>query len=237
MDNKWITIIIPAYNEAHRIELTIEIIDRYMNEKYPSFEIFVIDDGSIDETPIVLSRLSKRFTSLKVIRHDFNRGKGFAVRKGVLSTTTELLLLSDADLSTPIEELERFIVWIEEGFDIIIGSRAIEGSKIIVRQDWHREQMGKIYNLLVRAIVMKDFRDTQCGFKLFKSSAAKSIFSKSFINGFSFDVEILYIAKKLGYSIKEVPVTWANSKDSKISILKDPIKMIYELFRIRTNNI
>lgn len=237
MDEKQISVIIPVYNEAGRIEPTIVAIDKYMAERHPSFEICVIDDGSVDDTPIVLCRLCTNFSSLRVIRHDINRGKGYAVKKGILSTDAELFLMSDADLSTPIEELEQFIKWVDEGFDIVIGSRALKGSKIIVRQDWHRERMGKIYNLLVRAIVMKDFRDTQCGFKLFKSNAAKSIFSRSVIDGFSFDVEMLYIAMKLGYSIKEVPVSWINSKDSRVSILNDPLRMICELFKIRRKHI
>lgn len=230
---KDISVIIPAYNEANRIHPTIEAADQYLKERFVNHEIIVVDDGSLDSTFSVLSNLCEKYKKLRVIRNKTNVGKGHAVRMGVLSSEGGLILICDADLSTPIVEIEKLIHWINKGFDIAIGSRALSDSEIDVRQPWYRERMGKIFNILVRLFVLRGFRDTQCGFKLFRSDVAKNIFKRSRIKGYSFDVEVLYIAKRLNYKIKEVPVRWLNSQDSKLSIVKDPLKMIIELFKIR----
>ena len=230
---KDISIIIPAYNEAKRIVPTVKVVDHYLKDSGKSYEIIVVDDGSHDDTFSVLSDLSRHHKDLIIKRNEINRGKGCAVRNGVLSSNGKLILVSDADLSTPIEEVEKLLIWISRGFDITIGSRALKGSEIVVRQHRHREWMGRIFNILVRLFVLRGFKDTQCGFKIFKGDAARDVFKRSRIDGFSFDVEILYIARKLNYKIKEVSVRWANSNDSKVSIIKEPIKMIMELFRIR----
>jgi dolichyl-phosphate beta-glucosyltransferase len=233
MIEKDISIIIPTYNEANRIQQTVVAIDSYLKERFANYEIIVIDDGSLDSTFSILSNLCESYENLTVIKKMNNTGKGYSVREGILASNGKLTLFCDADLSTPIIEIEKLIPWINKGFDIAIGSRALSDSEIIVRQPWYRERMGKIFNILVRLFILKGFRDTQCGFKLFRSDVAKNIFKRSNIKGYSFDVEVLYIAKRLNYKIKEVPVRWSNSKDSKLSILKDPIIMIIELFKIK----
>jgi dolichyl-phosphate beta-glucosyltransferase len=230
---KDISVIIPAYNEALRIQTTIEAIDRYLKEQSTRYEIIVVDDGSTDGTFSVVNDFRNSLKNLIIIRKEKNAGKGSAVKEGVLASKGNLILMSDADLSTPVEEMDKLIFWINNGFDIAIGSRALPESDISVRQPWHREMMGKIFNLLVRLIVLRGFNDTQCGFKLFRGEPARKIFSMSKIQGFSFDVEVLCIAKKLGYKIREVPVRWLNEPHSRVRIVTDPIRMIGELFLIR----
>jgi dolichyl-phosphate beta-glucosyltransferase len=173
---------------------------------------------------------------IKLLRNNTNMGKGYSIKRGILASSGDSILMTDADLSTPIEELEKLSEWINRGFDIVIGSRGLKDSDIAIRQSWYREKMGKIFNLLVRAVVIGDFKDTQCGFKLFRGSVAKEVFKKSIINGFSFDVEILSIASRSGFSIKEVPVRWLNSPRSTVSIFRDPLIMFFDLVRIRLNH-
>ncbi len=151
----------------------------------------------------------------------------------MLASRGDFLLTCDADQSTPIEELEKLLPFLHKGFDMVIGSRGLRESDIVVRQPWYRERMGKTFNMLVRALVIGGFKDTQCGFKLFRGDVAKRLFKKSLISGFSFDVEILFLAEKEGFRIKEVPVKWLNSPRSRVRIVRDSLKMFIELFKIR----
>jgi len=230
---KSISIVIPAYNEAERIGPTIKTINDYFSQKTRSFEILVIDDGSEDNTSDVVLDSAKRIESVKLLGSSINEGKGSSVRKGMINAAHDLILLSDADLSTPIEEFEKLFPWIQDGYDIAIGSRGMKESEIILRQPWYREMMGKTFNLLVRMLIDNDFKDTQCGFKLFRHEVAKRIFEASKINGFAFDVEVLFIAKKMGYRAKEVPIRWIDSPRSKVNILRDPLRMFLDLLRIK----
>lgn len=229
----YISVIIPAYNEEARIQPTVERISSYLQENFSEFEIIVVDDGSSDSTLTVIQNLSNKFPNIRLIHYPGNSGKGYAIKTGVLSSSGKFLLTCDADLSTPIEELEKLMPFIHKDFDIVIGSRGLQESDIIVRQPWYRQRMGKIFNILVRILVLRGLKDTQCGFKLFRGDTARKLFKKSHINGFSFDVEILFLAEKEGYRIKEVPVRWLNSPNSKVKIIHDSMNMFLELFRIR----
>jgi len=228
-----ISIVIPAYNEEKRIEKTLKKIYEYFKEKGVEFEIIIVDDGSKDKTVEIVERFSLDKKEIRILKHEKNMGKGAAVKTGILNAKGELILFTDADLSTPIEEFEKLKNEIENGYDIAIGSRALKDSKIIIPQPFYRRIIGRIFPLLVRLIVIKDFKDTQCGFKLFKNEAAKKIFSRLKINGFAFDVEVLARGKKEGFKIAEIGVVWYNSPESKVSVLKAPIKMFLELNKIK----
>lgn len=175
-------------------------------------------------------------SKIRLIRNEINKGKGYSVKNGFLNSTGSYLLFSDADLSTPIEEVEKLVDSIDHGYDVAIGSRGLKESDIKIHQPMHREKMGKIFNFLVRAITIKGFSDTQCGFKCFKRKAALEICKRQQLERFSFDVEMLYIAKKLGYKIKEVPIQWFNNPNSRVSPVKDSIKMFLDLLKIRYND-
>lgn len=235
MQKDYLSVVIPAYNEELRIFPTLRRLYEYLRENFRDFEIIVIDDGSKDGTSAMVGEIS--LSNVSLIRHPFNRGKGAAVRDGILSSKGSLILISDADMSTPIEEIEKLILFIDKGFDIVVGSRGLKKSEITVRQPWYRETMGKIFNIFVRALLIRGIKDTQCGFKLFKADTAKKIFGKCRIKGFSFDVEALFLARKMGYKIKEVPIRWLNSPDSRVRIIEEPAKMFADLLRIRLNSI
>ena len=233
---KSISIIIPCYNEENRIKKTLQKLQEYLLKSALNYEIIIIDDGSKDNTFEIVKLLSFKNQNIKIIRNKVNRGKGYSVKKGVFSAGNkyEYIYFTDADLSTPIEELEKFIYTIQQGnFDIVIGSRALADSKIIVHQPFYREIMGKIFNKFVKLLCIKDFSDTQCGSKLFKTEVAKKIFSISKIHRFAFDVEILYIAKSHNYKIKEIPVKWINSFGSKVHPFFDSFRMLMDLFKIK----
>ena len=230
---EFISVVIPAFNEEKRIAPTLTAVCDYLTRNAQSFEIIVVDDGSSDETARIVSDLAAEKGSIRLLHRPANRGKGSSVRKGILEALGDLILISDADLSTPIEEVEKFLPWIEKGYDIVIGSRGLKESDIIRKQPWYRQSMGKIFNVLVSALVFGGFNDTQCGFKLFTSKAAKDIFRGARIDGFAFDVEALFLAKKLGYGIKEVPVRWLNSPYSKVRIVRDSSRMFLDLLKIR----
>lgn len=233
-----ISIVIPVYNEEQRIGKTLEIINNYLNKKNIDYELIIVDDGSTDYSIKVVEDFFSHYPQIKykLLKNYKNLGKGAAVRKGVLSACGELVYFTDADLSTPIEEMFKFVDIIEkEGYDIVIGSRGLKESKILVHQPFYRETMGKVFNKIIKIFLMNDFNDTQCGAKMFKNEVAKKVFSLSKIHNFAFDVEILYIAKKLGYKIKEVSVVWKNSKGSKVKLLTDSIKMLFSLFKIKFN--
>jgi glycosyltransferase involved in cell wall biosynthesis len=223
-----ISIIIPAYNEDRRLPSTLEKIQRYLRQSSWDFaEIVVVDDGSRDATKEVARRSGAR-----LIANPGNRGKGYTVRQGMLEARGEWALFSDADLSSPIEELDKLWSAAErEQAAVAIGSRALDRSLIGVRQPFFRDRVGRFFNLAMRLVTGLPFRDTQCGFKLFDAGAAQAIFSRQLLNGFGFDVEVLYIARRLRYKCVEVPVRWNDVAGTKVSLWRglaaflDPLKV------------
>jgi dolichyl-phosphate beta-glucosyltransferase len=228
-----LSVIIPTYNKASRIAATLTAVRDYLSRQPYRSEIIVVDDGSDDETPETARAALAGYPAFRVIRRERNLGKGASVREGVLAASGELVLFSDDDLSTPIEELDKAAAALEAGADVVIGSRAHPESEIRVRQRRPREWMGKAFNVLVRMSVLKGFRDTQCGFKAFRAAAAKDIFSRLRTPGFGFDVEVLVLARALGYRVAEIPVVWCDVRPSRVRILKGSWSMLKDLWRIR----
>jgi len=229
-----ISVIIAAYNEEKRITPSLFKIRDYMRSQGLDYEIIVVDDGSNDRTSEVVRDVIPDIPHLRDIRYEVNRGKGYALKTGVLASKGDLVLVSDADLSTPIEELSKLLPLInDKSGEVAIGSRALVMSDIIKKQPWWRQNMGKVFNKIVKFIVLDDFEDTQCGFKLFSGDIARTLFSESRTERFAYDVEILARAKKKGYRIQEVPIRWINSPESKVDPLKDSFQMLVDLLKIR----
>ena len=228
---KSLSVVIPAYNESQRIKNTIDAVLKYLENWKIKFEIIVVDDGSIDNTADIVKNIKDK--RVRIVKNGKNYGKGYSVRNGVLNSKYEYVLFSDADLSTPIDMIDKFEKYLD--YDIIIGSRALSESDIKIKQPFYREFMGKTFNKFVRLFTVRGIKDTQCGFKLFKRNIAKKIFERATLNGFGFDVEILYIAKLNGIKIAEVPVVWKNSRISKVRPIKDSVNMFKDLFVIRIN--
>ena len=222
-----ISIVIPAYNEQHRLPGTLHKIQQYLEHKQMDAELIVVDDGSTDDT------LREIPDHIKVVENGNNQGKGYSVQQGVLAAQGDYIFFSDADLSTPIEEIEKLLPALQNECEVAIASRAVKGADIQIRQPLFREWMGKIFNVFVRFLVIPGIADTQCGFKGFRREAIQRIFTCQKIRGFGFDVEILYLAKKFGYKIKEIPVVWINSEKTKVSVWKDPLLMFMDLLRVR----
>jgi dolichyl-phosphate beta-glucosyltransferase len=230
-----LSIVIPAYNEQARLLPTLERITRYFGGRGLDYEVVVVDDGSRDQTLEIARQFAAQDRRIKVLHNVRNRGKGGAVRRGVAAARGRLVLFTDSDLSTPIEEFEKLNARLEadDRLGVVIASRAVPGAELVQHQPWYREVMGKTFNLLVRWLVLSGVRDTQCGFKLYRRDVARSAFRKMTILGFGFDVEVLYLARKGGARIEEVPVIWANALGSKVSPLRDSLRMFGDLLRIR----
>jgi dolichyl-phosphate beta-glucosyltransferase len=229
-----LSIIIAAYNEESRIGESLLKIKAYLDGQDADYEIIVVDDGSTDNTRQVAADYKSEITNLKVIGYPINKGKGYALRQGVFASAGDMVLLTDADLSTPIDELGRLLPLITgQEYDVVIGSRALQSSKILKKQPWWRQGMGKIFNRIVGLLVLDDFSDTQCGFKLFSDKAARNLFKYARVNRCAYDVEILAQAKERGYRILEVPVKWVNSPASKVNPIFDSMQMLFDLVKIR----
>lgn len=228
----FLTIVIPAYNEEKRLPQSLKSVMDFLKKQPYTSEIIVSDDGSRDRTVALAGELLKGFPH-RVLAVPENRGKGHAVRRGMLAATGDYVFFTDADLSTPIEEVMKFLVRLEKDQDAVIGSRALPDSQVEVHQNFLRETMGKVFNLIAQAWAFKGVRDSQCGFKGFRREAARKLFSLQKLDGFSFDVEIVYLAQKLGLRLLELPVTWRNSAPSRVQVLRDPLKMFWDVLRIR----
>ena len=227
-----LSIVIPAYNEARRIGLTLEKIYAYLDDQEISAQVLVVDDGSTDGTGDVALKAAGEH-ACEVLSYGGNRGKGFAVRYGLLRAQGERVLMTDADLSTPIEELARLDTALDKGSDVAIGSRAVAGANVVVSQAGLRKYAGKIFNLIVRVLTGLPFKDTQCGFKLFDTRRCRPVFEAMRLDGFSFDVEALFLAQRLGLRISELPVEWHNSPESKVDFVRDSLRMFRDMFKIR----
>jgi dolichyl-phosphate beta-glucosyltransferase len=232
------SLVIPAFNEADRIGQTLPDVLEYLHGTSPESELIVVNDGSTDATSEVTRKVFE--TENKITTHlleNFpNRGKGAAVRRGLLAAQRPIGFFFDADLSTPLEETPKVIEPIASGeVDIAFGSRALDRRLIGHRQPWRREQAGRIYNLLVRAGTGLPFWDTQCGFKAFRLSVCRSILEAARIDGFGFDVELLYLASRSGLRMSEIPVRWNHQEGSKVRFINDSVRMLREIFQVRAS--
>jgi len=232
-----ISIIIPAYNEQSRLPDTLRRVEEYLQQGDWNFhEILVVDDGSTDGTVEAASEFANANPNIRLLRNPGNRGKGFSVRHGMLEARGDWRLFSDADLSTPIEELEKLWCAVAEGdSEIAIGSRALDRSLIGVHQPGYRESMGRFFNKVMRAATGLKISDTQCGFKMFRRDVAEEVFSRQKLERFGFDAEVLYVATRRGYRIVEVPVRWNHVEGSKVGMLTG-LHAFGELLEIRLNS-
>ena len=240
MSHPTLSVVIPAYNEEDRIGSTLERITRHLGSREVSFELLIVDDGSTDRTAEMVGHFAGRehlTGPIHLHRNETNRGKGYSVRRGMLEAQGDYALFTDADLSAPIEELSKLEKEVVEGgADIAFGSRDVEGADIQVHQPWWRESSGKIFNRFVRLWTGLPYRDTQCGFKLFRMSCCKDLFEKQTIFDFGFDVELLYVARQWGLGMKEVPVVWRHATGSKVQFVPHALGMLADLVKIRWND-
>lgn len=237
MPEPYLSVIIPAYNEEKKLPKTLSEIYEYLKKQSYDWEILVISDGSKDNTAKVVKDLSSQIENLKVIDNKQNNGKGYVVKQGMLAANGKYRLFTDADNSTSIDQVEKMWPEFKKGFEVVIGSRDIKGAKLAVPQPFWRIMIGNVFNLLVQIMCgLWGIPDTQCGFKGFTKKAAEDIFSKTRISRFAFDAEMLVMAKKMDYKIKEVPVYWVNDKRSSVKF-KSMVKMTIDLFQIRMNMI
>ena len=230
-----LSVIIPAYNEAERIPSTLKAVDEYLRSQSYDYEILVVNDGSKDNTADVVRQMAGSVKGLRLVDNKENHGKGYAVRTGMLAAAGDFRLFMDADNSTSVDQVEKMWPEFEKGFEVVIGSRDIKGAELPVPQPWVRRRLGDIFNLIVQTISgLWGMWDTQCGFKGFTRKAAEELFSRATIERWAFDVEILVLAKKRKYKIREVPVRWINDPNSRVK-LSGMIKMLFEVLKVRTN--
>lgn len=229
----FLSIVIPAYNEESRLIASLATIAAYVDRSGIDAEILVVDDGSKDKT-VALAAGALASRRGRVVRNGENRGKGYSVRHGVFEARGRFVLLTDADLSTPIEEHAKLARAIRDrDCDVVIGSRALPESQVRVRQGRLRQTMGRSFNAIIRLLTRLPFGDTQCGFKLMDRERVLPLFEKMLVDGFAFDVELLFLCDRFGLTVAEVPVTWSNAPGSKVSMMSDPIRMIADVLRVR----
>jgi dolichyl-phosphate beta-glucosyltransferase len=228
-----LSIVVPAFNEQDRLEPTLRSYLGYCRATARSIELIVVDDGSVDGTSQVVEQLAGEFPELRLIRLAENRGKGFAVRSGVVNARGRSILFADADGATPINEIERLEAALHDRNDVAIGSRAIAARDVRVNAKLYRRIIGRVFHGMVETLTVRGVRDTQCGFKLFRGPVAHDLFSRMRMRGFSFDVELLMMAQRRGYRIAEVPVNWTHQPGSKVNLALDSMLMLRDLFIIR----
>ncbi|MGV3619078.1 MAG: dolichyl-phosphate beta-glucosyltransferase [Fimbriimonas sp.] len=228
-----LSVVVPAYNEEERLPRTLARLHEYYSGQAYPYDVAVVSDGSADGTRALVEAFAQEHPEFRVIEYFPNRGKGYAVRTGMLEAKGDLVLFCDADLATPQEETEKLLAHMQQGADVAIGSRPLKESNLEVRQPFYREMLGRTFNKVVQILAVPGIDDTQCGFKLFTRKAAQDVFSRTKLNGFSFDVEALIVARDLGYRIDEVPIRWAHQEGSKVSLVRDGMKMLRDLVRLR----
>ncbi len=227
------SIIIPAYNEGERISATLDRVLEHLERQRWSAEILVVNDGSRDRTAELVRGYMSRHPCIRLLENPGNRGKGYSVRHGMTSASGALLLFTDADLSAPIHQADKLFQALRQGADVVIGSRWLDPALQTTKQPLYRQLAGRIFNLLLRLILGLRFKDTQCGFKAFTRHAAGLIFSRQRIERWGFDPEILFLARKLSLATREIPVEWAHDERSKISPLRDGLRMFGEMLKVR----
>lgn len=241
-----VSVVIPAYNEERRLPQTLQRVDEYLTAQSYTSEIVVVDDGSTDGTTRVVETFAQAHPLIRLIKND-HRGKGYTVRTGMLAANGHIVLFSDADLSTPIEDLEKLMPWFERGYDIVIGSREGAGAQRL-KEPFYRHLMGRVFNFVVQMLTVRGIEDTQCGFKAFRDQVAQDVFSRMLLYGdnsqqvrggmvTAFDVEALFIGYKSGYRIKEVPVRWQYGTETKVNPLKDSYRNFRDVIQVRWNDI
>jgi dolichyl-phosphate beta-glucosyltransferase len=230
-----LSIVIPAFNEESRLEATVRDVVDYCRTGSRSFEVIMVDDGSRDGTTRIGRLLVEQFAEVRLIRLAANHGKGYAVRTGVVNALGRTILFADADGATPISEIERLESALKAGADIAVGSRALPATGVRVQAKLYRHLIGRTFHILVEWLADSEVKDTQCGFKLFQSGVAQDLFSRMRMNGFSFDVEVLVMARQRGYRVAEIPVNWAHQPGSKIRLTVDSLRMAADLVRIRAH--
>jgi glycosyltransferase involved in cell wall biosynthesis len=229
----FLSIIIPAHNEENRLPRTLEQVFAFVASRDYAVEVLVVENGSTDRTLSVAQEYARANPVLRVL-HEDGRGKGLAVQRGMLEARGEYRMMCDADLSMPVEEITKFLPPACSGFDVAIGSREARGSR---RYDEprYRHLGGRLINLIIRLLILPELQDTQCGFKCFQAAAALELFKRQTLPGWSFDIEMLFVARRRGYRIVEIPIDWYYRSESKVSALRDAIRMIQDIFRIRAN--
>ena len=230
-----LSVILPAYNEKDRLPPYLTSIARYLSQRGDSYEIVVVDDGSQDETAQKVRQFAVEAPAVRLIRLPDNRGKGAAVRAGMLAAQGTLRLMADADGATPIQEIERLEHALAEGTDLAIGSRFLgsRDHRYQVQARWHRTVLGNVFNQMAQRLGLEGITDTQCGFKLFRKRVAEDLFSVARIDGYGFDLEVLYVARRRDYRIAEVPINWTDQPGSKVRVVRDGLRMFRELLAVR----
>jgi len=231
------SIIIPAYNESERLTVSLPKVLDYVDRQTLQAEIVVVNDGSSDDTAGVVRRFALLHSEIRMVENPGNRGKGYSVRNGMLHAQGDVLLFTDADLSSPIYEADKLFAAIRDGADVAIGSRWLRAELQTERQPWHRQLYGRLFNLALRIVLGLKYRDTQCGFKAFTRAAAQTIFTRQRVERWGFDPELLFLSDKFKLRTTEVPVEWAHDHRSKISPLRDGLKMGVEMLSVRWNDI
>lgn len=235
-NNIHLSLIIPAYNEGKIIQETLNRVFKFLSKKHFSWEVIVIDDGSADNTADLITDFADKNKRIRLVKLKKNRGKGAALRAGVEKAKGEYVIYSDADLSVPLRYLDELIKELKEN-DVVIGSRRVKGAKILAHQSWMRENMGRFYTFLSRVVTGVCVSDFTCGFKGFRGKTVKDIFKRALLGRWAYDSEILFLAKKLGYKIREVPVEWRNREDTRVVLGNAIITSFVDLFRIRINDL
>jgi len=229
-----LSIVVPAYNEEERLPRTLARLAEYYDEQPYDYDVAVVSDGSKDRTAEIVNDFAREHPKFKLIEYHPNRGKGFAVRTGMLTAPGDLILFCDADLATPQEETEKLLASMKEtGAAVAIGSRPMADSKLEVRQPRLREMLGRMFNFAVQQLAVSGIDDTQCGFKLFTRAACQDVFTRCKLDGFSFDFEALMVARDLGYKIDEVPIRWSHVEGSKVVLMRDGPRMLRDLIKLR----
>lgn len=231
------SIVIPAYNESSRISGTLEKVLAYLCSQHWDAEVIVVNDGSTDNTSAIVREFAAKHSNLHLVENPGNRGKGYSVRNGMLHANGDIILFSDADLSSPIEEFTKLLEAIDHGADVVIGSRWMRTELQLQRQPLHRRIFGRAFNLALRITLGLRFKDTQCGFKAFTRRASQRIFPLQHIERWGFDPEVLFLAQRFGFRVEEVPVQWAHREGTHISPLRDGMRMLSEMLRVRWNAI